>query len=130
MAMSRSLQAGDNLMMRLGPRILAARSSVAISRTQYIRWLSTSHSAYEFIQHENPAPRVALITLNRPKALNALSSALMKEVNDCLEVYDRDDSIGAMVITGSEKAFAGTVIIRSILLLTCPAGADIKGNSN
>ena len=117
-------------MMRLAPRIMAARSSVVISRGLSIRWLSTSHSTYEYIQHEKPAPRVALITLNRPKALNALSSDLMKEVNDCLGVYDRDDSIGAMVITGSEKAFAGRVSSVSVLLLTCLAGADIKGNSH
>jgi enoyl-CoA hydratase len=56
--------------------------------------------------------RVGLITLNRPQAMNALNNQLMGEVMDALETFDRDDSIGAMVITGSEKAFA--------------AGADIK----
>jgi enoyl-CoA hydratase len=56
--------------------------------------------------------RVGLITLNRPQAMNALNNQLMNEVMDALEAFDTDDAVGAMVITGSEKAFA--------------AGADIK----
>jgi enoyl-CoA hydratase len=56
--------------------------------------------------------RVGLITLNRPQAMNALNNQLMQELMDALDAFDRDDSIGAMVITGNEKAFA--------------AGADIK----
>ena len=56
--------------------------------------------------------RVGLIRLNRPKALNALNSTLLHELMDALETFDADEDIGAMVITGSEKAFA--------------AGADIK----
>ena len=50
--------------------------------------------------------RVGLITLNRPKALNALNDALMDELGDALAKFDADESIGCMVITGSEKAFA------------------------
>jgi len=50
--------------------------------------------------------RVGLIQLNRPKALNALNDALMNEVGDALAKFDADDGIGAMVITGSDKAFA------------------------
>lgn len=49
------------------------------------------------------------VTLNRPKALNALSSPLFEEVNDALKKFDDDQSIGAIVLTGSEKAFAGTL---------------------
>ena len=56
--------------------------------------------------------RVGLITLNRPQALNALNSALIAEMNQVLDAWENDDAIGAIVITGSEKAFA--------------AGADIK----
>jgi enoyl-CoA hydratase len=56
--------------------------------------------------------RVGQITLNRPKALNALSSELIAELNDALEKFEADENIGCMIITGSEKAFA--------------AGADIK----
>jgi enoyl-CoA hydratase len=50
--------------------------------------------------------RVGLITLNRPKALNALNDALMDELGAALTAFDADDAIGCMVITGSEKAFA------------------------
>ena len=56
--------------------------------------------------------RVATLTLNRPKALNALNDALMEELGQALLKYDADENIGAIVITGSEKAFA--------------AGADIS----
>src|SRR5271168_4242165 len=55
---------------------------------------------------------VGLIRLNRPQALNALSAALMEDLNAALEVFESDPAIGAIVLTGSEKAFA--------------AGADIK----
>ncbi|HXR58694.1 MAG TPA: enoyl-CoA hydratase [Burkholderiales bacterium] len=50
--------------------------------------------------------RVGLITLNRPKQLNALSPELMQALAKALYAYDADDGIGAIVITGSEKAFA------------------------
>jgi enoyl-CoA hydratase len=67
--------------------------------------------AYETIVVETRGP-VALITLNRPKALNALNSKLAREVGQALHAADADAAIGAIVITGGEKAFA--------------AGADIK----
>ncbi|WP_322047064.1 enoyl-CoA hydratase [Paraburkholderia sp. J67] len=50
--------------------------------------------------------KVGLITLNRPKALNALNDALMDELGEALKAFDADEGIGAIVITGSEKAFA------------------------
>jgi enoyl-CoA hydratase len=50
--------------------------------------------------------RVGLITLNRPKALNALNDELMNELGRALLAFDADDGIGAIVVTGSEKAFA------------------------
>jgi len=50
--------------------------------------------------------RVGLVTLNRPKALNALNDSLMNELGDALAAFDADEAIGAMVITGSDKAFA------------------------
>lgn len=60
--------------------------------------------------------RVGLITLNRPKALNALNDALVDEVGHALDRFEADEAIGAIVITGSEKAFA--------------AGADIGAMAN
>ena len=56
--------------------------------------------------------RVGIIRLNRPNALNALSSALMAELRQAIVAFDADPAIGCMVLTGSDKAFA--------------AGADIK----
>jgi len=50
--------------------------------------------------------RVGLLTLNRPKALNALNDQLMDELGTALLAFDGDDGIGAMVVTGNEKAFA------------------------
>ena len=50
--------------------------------------------------------RVGWITLNRPKALNALNDALMEELGQALLAFDADEGVGAIVITGSEKAFA------------------------
>ena len=50
--------------------------------------------------------RVGIITLNRPKQLNALNDQLMNELGAALKAFDADDDIGCMIITGSEKAFA------------------------
>src|ERR1700712_1805043 len=61
--------------------------------------------AYENILTETRG-RVGVITLNRPKALNALNDALMDELGAALKQFDTDDDIGAIVLTGSEKAFA------------------------
>ena len=55
---------------------------------------------------------VGLVTLNRPQALNALCDTLIRELGQALDAFEADDTIGAIVLTGSDKAFA--------------AGADIK----
>ena len=67
--------------------------------------------AYENIKVDTRG-RVELITLNRPKALNALNSSVLDELHDAVSAAEAETKIGAIVITGSEKAFA--------------AGADIK----
>ena len=61
--------------------------------------------AYENILVETRG-RVGLVTLNRPKHLNALNDALMNELGAALEAFDADDGVGAIVITGNAKAFA------------------------
>jgi enoyl-CoA hydratase len=71
--------------------------------------------AYETILVERDG-RVGIITLNRPKALNALNSQVMDDVTTAAAEFDNDPGIGAIVITGSAKAFA--------------AGADIKEMSH
>ena len=50
--------------------------------------------------------RVGVLTLNRPEQLNALNDALMDALGDALLTLDADDGIGAIIITGSDKAFA------------------------
>jgi enoyl-CoA hydratase len=64
--------------------------------------------------------RVGLITLNRPQALNALNSALLGEVNQALDAFEADPTIGCIVITGSEKAFAAGADIKEMAELTYP----------
>ncbi len=59
---------------------------------------------------------VGLIQLNRPKVLNALCKELMSEMNVALTEFQIDKQIGAIVITGSEKAFAGNAIVFSLSL--------------
>ena len=61
--------------------------------------------SYEFITTAVEG-RVALVTLNRPKQLNALNPKLMQELGAALHGFDADDGIGAILITGNEKAFA------------------------
>ncbi|MGH8734691.1 MAG: enoyl-CoA hydratase-related protein, partial [Burkholderiales bacterium] len=61
--------------------------------------------SYNFITVEQKG-RVGLITLNRPKQLNALSPNLMAELGAALRAFDADASIGAILLTGNEKAFA------------------------
>ena len=67
---------------------------------------------HETILTETPAAGVGLIRLNRPAALNALNGPMVEELFAALAAFDADDSIGCIVVTGSDKAFA--------------AGADIK----
>ena len=69
-------------------------------------------SDYDTLICEPVADGVALIRLNRPKALNALNAELLGELAACVEALERDDAVRCLVLTGSDKAFA--------------AGADIK----
>ncbi|NXT27842.1 ECHM protein, partial [Syrrhaptes paradoxus] len=71
---------------------------------------------YLAVQKTGQRQSVGLIRLNRPQALNALCEGLMAELRRALDVLERDPQVGAIVITGSEKAFA--------------AGADIKEMQN
>jgi len=88
-----------------------SRASVLIRNG---RLYATAGTQYEMITKgfAGEKKNVGLITLNRPKALNALCGQLMTELSQALTEFESDTSVGAIVITGSEKAFA--------------AGADIK----
>lgn len=68
--------------------------------------------SYETIETRIEAGKVGIITLNRPKALNALNDQLMTELGQALKDFDADEAIGCIIVTGSERAFA--------------AGADIS----
>jgi len=61
---------------------------------------------YEFITTRTEAGQVGIVTLNRPKQLNALSGELMRELGRALKDFDADQAIGCIIVTGSEKAFA------------------------
>ena len=61
--------------------------------------------SYEFITAEVKG-RVALVTLNRPRQLNALNPKLMQELGAAMAGFDADDGVGAILVTGNEKAFA------------------------
>jgi len=104
----------------LRPMVLTTNTKYATQRlvgAVAARHMSSAPS-YEFIltDIQGEAKNVGLITLNRPKALNALCDPLMSEVNDAMTKFDEDPSIAAIVLTGSERAFA--------------AGADIKQMQN
>ncbi|XP_015607894.1 probable enoyl-CoA hydratase, mitochondrial [Cephus cinctus] len=99
-------------------RLLFNRGTQSLRNTRQIgpiiKFYSSQTPNYEHIKIEPVGEKknVGLITLNRPKALNALCDKLMVEINDAISKFDANESIGAVVITGSERAFA--------------AGADIK----
>nr|XP_057914318.1 enoyl-CoA hydratase, mitochondrial isoform X1 [Doryrhamphus excisus] len=82
------------------------------------RLCSSAGTQYEYIMVEKRGENknVGLIQLNRPKALNALCDGLMKELGQALDTLERDRDVGAIVLTGSDRAFA--------------AGADIKEMQN
>jgi enoyl-CoA hydratase len=75
------------------------------------KWNDEGMTDYQTILVETRG-RVGWITLNRPEALNALDSQVMRDIVDAATAFDADEGIGAIVVTGSERAFA--------------AGADIK----
>jgi enoyl-CoA hydratase len=75
---------------------------------------------YEMILTETQG-RVGLIRLNRPQALNALCDQLMTELGQALRDYDADPAIAAIVVTGSEKAFAAGADIKEMKDRTFPA---------
>ncbi|XP_061175728.1 enoyl-CoA hydratase, mitochondrial-like [Saccostrea echinata] len=76
------------------------------------RWMSTGKYEYIIVEKKGEKNNVGFIQLNRPKALNALCAGLMSELEQAVKGFEADNDVGAIVLTGSERAFA--------------AGADIK----
>ncbi|EDL17911.1 enoyl Coenzyme A hydratase, short chain, 1, mitochondrial, isoform CRA_c [Mus musculus] len=80
------------------------------------RFASGANFQYIITEKKGKNSSVGLIQLNRPKALNALCNGLIEELNQALETFEQDPAVGAIVLTGGDKAFA--------------AGADIKEMQN
>merc|ERR1719464_374853 len=99
------------------PRMRSLTMSQQLPSQMLVRMMS-SQKELEYIKVDTTGTdgRVGLVTLNRPKALNALCAGLMDELIRALNDFDNDPTVGAIVVTGSEKAFA--------------AGADIKEMQN
>uniref|UniRef100_A0A0K8TTW5 Probable enoyl-CoA hydratase, mitochondrial n=1 Tax=Tabanus bromius TaxID=304241 RepID=A0A0K8TTW5_TABBR len=94
------------------------KSAIRAPNYNAYRYCCAANKPLEYIQTEVVGEKksVAVITLNRPKALNALCNGLMTEVSGALEAYEKDPNISVVIITGTGKAFA--------------AGADIKEMQN
>ena len=73
---------------------------------------------YECIITRIEADKVGIITLNRPKQLNALNDQLMDELGAALKAFDADEAIGCIIVTGSEKAFAAGADITAMAKFT------------
>lgn len=104
----------------VGPTFSRTSSKILTSNFTKLnrpKFYSTTNNL-EYIKTEIAGQKnnIAVITLNRPKALNALCIGLMNEVSNAIDTFDRDSNVGVIIITGSEKAFA--------------AGADIKEMQN
>ncbi|XP_043835892.1 enoyl-CoA hydratase, mitochondrial [Dromiciops gliroides] len=116
-AVSMLLLRGSALFRRC-PRVPAARTYAAGGDFEYI-----------ITGKKGEKNNVGLVQLNRPKALNALCQPLINELNQALIAFQKDPSIGAIVLTGSEKAFAAGADIKEMCDLTfqsCYSGVLLK----
>jgi len=80
--------------------------------------LRKSTMNYELITIRTEADKIGILTLNRPKQLNALNDQLMTELGAALKAFDSDPAIACMIITGSEKAFAAGADIGAMAQLS------------
>ena len=72
----------------------------------FLRRAVRNYASYSFIKADK-IEKVGIVLLNKPEALNALSSGLVGEIKTALAVYEQDPGIHAIILGGSEKAFAG-----------------------
>lgn len=98
--------------------VSAGARCAPVPATFTTRWYAAVGPQYQYIVVEKRGEKqcVGFIQLNRPKVLNALCDSLMREVGQAVDSFEEDPAVGAIVITGTEKAFA--------------AGADIKEMQN
>src|SRR3989338_5899234 len=81
--------------------------------------------SYETIEVRIEADKVGIVTLNRPKQLNALNDQLMDELGSALKAFDADEKIGCIIVTGSEKAFAAGAVIAAVSGFALGGGCEL-----
>ncbi|XP_014280504.1 probable enoyl-CoA hydratase, mitochondrial [Halyomorpha halys] len=88
------------------------------------RFASAAATSYRYIltDRKGEEKNIGLITLNRPKALNALDNILATELADAIHAMDKDETIRAIVVTGSEKSFVAGADIKDVMLNSTYSG--------
>ncbi|KAN0047943.1 hypothetical protein ACTA71_002332 [Dictyostelium dimigraforme] len=99
--------------------IKTVSSSQASKKYFFNQFCTSTNSSFQYILAEKKG-RVGLVTLNRPKSLNALSDGLISEVNSAVKLFQEDKDVGSIIITGSEKAFAAGADIKEMEKVTLP----------
>ncbi|KAN0041609.1 hypothetical protein ACTFIV_004153 [Dictyostelium citrinum] len=99
--------------------IKTVSSSQAPKKYFFNQFCTSTNSSFQYILAEKKG-RVGLVTLNRPKSLNALSDGLISEVNSAVKLFQEDKDVGSIIITGSEKAFAAGADIKEMEKVTLP----------
>ncbi|KAI2631013.1 ClpP/crotonase [Hypoxylon sp. NC1633] len=99
-------------------RPLASRIQPCTLPKTVRQFSATVSRSYDYIQVSEPKPHVGQVTLSRPKALNALSTPLITELNQALGDFNKSDAVSVIVLTGSEKAFAAGADIKEMAPLT------------
>eukprot|EP00956_Cyclotella_meneghiniana_P014435 scaffold21566_cov73-Cyclotella_meneghiniana.AAC.16 len=102
-------------------RVVADRHSKPLASSNSKRMMTTLKDSYDHILAEKRLPEISangggvgLITLHRPKALNALCDALFEDLIHAVSAFDEDEDVGCIVITGSPKAFAAGECYQSL----------------
>ncbi|KAK5627777.1 hypothetical protein RRF57_003492 [Xylaria bambusicola] len=101
-----------------GMRPLASRLQPSTLPRVTRSFSSISARSYEYILTSKPKPGVGQVTLNRPKALNALCTPLITELNQALREFNSADDVSVIILTGSQKAFAAGADIKEMAPLT------------
>ena len=99
------------------------RPTIALARTLPVQLRTMSDTADRLVLSSRSSNNtVQILQLNRPKALNALSSPLFEQLNEELEKADNDASVRAIVITGGDKVFAAGADIKEMSTKSCECG--------
>ncbi|KAL2261902.1 hypothetical protein VTK26DRAFT_3026 [Humicola hyalothermophila] len=101
-----------------GLRPVASRFQPSLLPQVARSFSASARRSYEYIEVSEPRPGVGQVTLNRPKALNALCTPLIAELNEALRAFQASPTVAAVVLTGSAKAFAAGADIKEMAPLT------------